>query len=80
MVTTEGCIVGDYAPTKFQPEGPFRIDSDEYLPIIKELAETAHKHNSYFFLDLVHLGAISSAQFTPSGGKGFFGSDIETKL
>ena len=28
MVTTEGCIVGDYAPTKFQPEGPFRIDSD----------------------------------------------------
>ena len=79
MVTTEGCIVGDYAPTKFQPEGPFRIDSDEYLPIIEELAETAHKHNSYFLLDLVHLGAISSAHFSPSGGKGFFGSDIETK-
>ena len=79
MVTTEGCIVGDYAPTKFQPEGPFRIDSDEYLPLIKELADTAHKHNSYFLLDLVHLGAASSEHFTPSGGKGFFGLDIETK-
>ena len=25
------------------------------------------------------MGAISFAHFTPSGGKGFFGSDIETK-
>ena len=32
MVTTEGCIVGDYAFTKLQPEGPFRIDTDEYIP------------------------------------------------
>ena len=79
MVTTEGCIVGDYAFTKLQPEGPFRIDSDEYLPLIKELADTVHKHNSYILLDLLHQGAGSSEHFTPSGGKGFFGLDIETK-
>ena len=72
MVTTEGCIVGDFALTKLQPEGPFRIDTDEYIPEIKKLSDVVHKYNSYLLLDLVHLGAISSANFSPSGGKGFF--------
>ena len=35
MVTTEGCIVGDFALTKLQPDGPFRIDTDEYISEIK---------------------------------------------
>ena len=35
MVITEGCIVGDFALTKLQQEGPFWIDSDEYIPEIK---------------------------------------------
>ena len=38
MITTEWCIVGDFALTKLQPEGPFRIDSDEYIPEIKNLS------------------------------------------
>ena len=79
LVTTEGCIVGDYAFTKLQPEGPFRIDTDEYIPQIKELADTVHKYNSYILLDLLHQGVGSSEHYTPSGGKGFFGLDIETK-
>ena len=79
MVTTEGCIVGDYAFTKLQPEGPFRIDTDEYIPEIKNLSDIAHKYNVVILLDLLHQGAGSSEHFTPSGGKGFFGLDIETK-
>ena len=79
MVTTEGCIVGDYAFTKLQPEGPFRIDTDEYIPEIKNLSDIAHKYNAVILLDLLHQGAGSSEHFTPSGGKGFFGLDIETK-
>ena len=35
MITTEGCIVGDYAFIKLQPKWPFRIDTDEYIPEIK---------------------------------------------
>ena len=79
MVTTEGCIVGDYAFSKLQPEGPFRIDTDEYLPEIKNLADIAHKYNAIILLDLVHQGLGSSEHFTPSGGKGLMGLDIETK-
>lgn len=26
LVTTEGCIIGDFVLSKLQPEGPFRID------------------------------------------------------
>jgi len=29
FVTTEGCIISDFVLSKLQPEGPFRIDSDE---------------------------------------------------
>ena len=79
MVTTEGCIVGDFALTKLQPDGPFRIDTDEYISEIKNLADIVHKYNSIILLDLVHLGIASSEHFTPSGGKGMLGLDIETK-
>ena len=79
MVTTEGCIVGDFALSKLQPDGPFRIDTDEYLPEIKNLADIVHKYNSVILLDLVHQGMGSSEHFTPSGGKGLMGLDIETK-
>ena len=65
MVTTEGCIVGDFALTKLQPEGPFRIDTDEYIPEIKKISDVVHKYNSYILLDLVHLGIISSEHYTP---------------
>ena len=67
MVTTEGCIIGDFEFTKLQPDGPFRIDTDEYLPEIKNLADIVHKYNSYILLDLVHLGIFSSEHYTPSG-------------
>ena len=67
LVITEGCIVGDFALTNLQPEGPFRIDNDEYIPEIKKLADIVHKYNSYIILDLVHLGLISSEHYTPSG-------------
>ena len=79
MVTTEGCIVGDFALSKLQPDGPFRIDTDEYLPEIKNLADIVHKYNSVILLDLVHQGMGSSEHFTPSGGKGLMGLDMETK-
>ena len=35
LVITEGSIVGDFTLSPLQPEGPFRIDSDEYIPNIK---------------------------------------------
>ena len=79
MVTTEGCIVGDFALSKLQPDGPFRIDTDEYISEIKNLADIVHKYNSIILLDLVHQGIGSSEHFTPSGGKGMLGLDIETK-
>ena len=79
MVTTEGCIIGDYAFTKLQPEGPFRIDTDEYIPEIKNLADIVHKNNSYILLDLLHQGIASCEHYTPSGGKGILNLDIETK-
>ena len=78
LVTTEGCIISDFVLSKLQPEGPFRIDSDEYIPEIKNLADIVHKNNSYILLDLVHQGAGSSEHFTPSGGK-ILNFDFETK-
>ena len=81
LVITEGAVVGDYTFSKLQPEGPFRIDSDEYIPEIKKLADTVHKYNSYILLDLVHQGLISVEQpvYSPSGGKGLLNKDIESK-
>ena len=81
MVTTEGCIVGDYAFSKLQPEGPFRIDTDEYLPEIKNLADIVHKYNSYIILDLVHQGLISEEEpsYSPSGDKGLIKTEIQSK-
>ena len=78
MVTTEGCIIGDYAFTKLQPEGPFRIDTDEYIPEIKNLADIVHKNNSYILLDLLHQGIGSCEHYTPSG-KSIMNLDIESK-
>ena len=78
MVTTEGCIIGDYAFTKLQPEGPFRIDTDEYLPEIKNLADIVHKYNSYILLDLLHQGIASAEHYTPSG-ESILNLDIQSK-
>ena len=55
IVLTEGCIVGDYTFSKMQTEGPFRIDSDEYILEIKKLVEVAHKHNSYILLSIYFI-------------------------
>jgi len=81
LVITEGAVVGDYTFSKLQPEGPFRIDSDEYIPEIKKLSDVVHKYNSYILLDLVHQGLISVEQpvYSPSGGKGLLNKDIESK-
>ena len=81
LVITEGAVVGDYTFSKLQPEGPFRIDSDEYIPEIKKLAEIAHKYNAYIILDLVHQGLISVEQpvYSPSGGKGLINTEIDSK-
>ena len=54
LIMTEGCIVGDYTFSKMQTEGPFRIDSDDYIPELKKLVEVAHKHNSYILLSILH--------------------------
>ena len=81
LVITEGAIVGDYTFTKLQPEGPFRIDSDEYIPEIKKLADVVHKYNSYILLDLVHQGLISVEQpcYSPSGDKGLINNELQSK-
>ena len=81
LVITEGAIVGDYTFTKLQPEGPFRIDSDEYIPDIKKLVDAAHKHNSYILLDLVHQGLYSVEQpiYSPSGDKGLINKELQSK-
>ena len=81
MVITEGAVVGDYTFSKLQPERPFRIDSDEYIPEIKKLADIAHKYNSYIILDLVHQGLISIEQpvYSPSVDKGLINKEIESK-
>ena len=81
LVITEGAVVGDYTFSKLQPEGPFRIDSDEYIPDIKKLSDTVHKYNSYILLDLVHQGLISVEQpaYSPSGDKGLLNKDLQSK-
>ena len=81
LVTTEGAIVGDYTFSKLQAEGPFRIDSDEYIPEIKKLADIAHKHNSYILLGILHYGLLSSDQpiYSPSGGKSLVNQELESK-
>ena len=81
FVITEGAVVGDYTFSKLQPDGPFRIDSDEFIPEIKKLPDIVHKYNSYIILDLVHQGLISVEQpaYSPSGDKGFFNKEIESK-
>ena len=81
LVTTEGCIVGDFSPSKLQTEGPFRIDSDEYIPELKKLADAAHKHNLYILLGILHYGLLAADQplYSPSGGKGITNKEIESK-
>jgi 2,4-dienoyl-CoA reductase-like NADH-dependent reductase (Old Yellow Enzyme family) len=80
LLITEGAVVGDFTFSKLQPDGPFRIDTDEYIPEIKKLADIVHKYNSYILLDLVHQGLISTEQpcYSPSGGKGLINKDIES--
>ena len=81
LVITEGSIVGDFTLSNLQPEGPFRIDSDEYIPDIKKLSDIAHKYNSYILLDLVHqgLGATEQPAYSPSGDKGLLNKDLQSK-
>ena len=81
LIMTEGCIVGDYTFSKMQTEGPFRIDSDDYIPELKKLVEVAHKHNSYILLSILHYGLLSAEEpiFSPSGGKGIINQKIESK-
>ena len=81
LVITEGAIVGDFTLSSLQPEGPFRIDSDEYIPDIKKLSDVVHKYNSYILLDLVHQGLIATEQpaYSPSGDKGLIKKDLQSK-
>jgi len=81
LVITEGAVVGDYTFSKLQPDGPFRIDSDEYIPDIKKLVDVVHKYNSYILLDLVHQGLISVEQpvYSPSGDRGLINKEIQSK-
>ena len=81
LVITEGSVVSDYTPWNLQPEGPFRIDSDEYIPEIKKLADIVHKYNSYILLDLVHQGlaGVEPPIYSPSGGKGLLNKELDSK-
>ena len=81
LVITEGAIVGDFTLSSLQPEGPFRIDSDEYIPNIKKLSDVVHKYNSYILLDLVHQGLIATEQpaYSPSGDKGLLNKELQSK-
>ena len=81
LVITEGAIVGDFTLSSLQPEGPFRIDSDEYIPYIKKLSDIVHRYNSYILLDLVHQGLIATEQpaYSPSGDKGLLNKDLQSK-
>ena len=81
LVITEAAIVGDYVFSKLQPGGPFRIDSDEYIPDVKKLVDVAHKYNSYILLDIVHHGLYSVEQpcYSPSGDKGLINKEIQSK-
>ena len=81
LVITEAAIVGDYVFSKLQPGGPFRIDSDEYIPDIKKLVDVVHKYNSYILLDIVHHGlyAVEQPVYSPSGDKGLINTEIQSK-
>ena len=81
FVITEGTVVGDYTFSKLQPEGPFRIDSDEYIPEIRKLVDIAHKYKAHIILDLVHQGLIAVEQpaYSPSGDKGLINKEIQSK-
>ena len=81
LIITGGSAVGDFAPTSLVKEQPIRIDSDEFIEDLKKLPEMVHKHNSYILLDLVHLGLLAFQEpiYSPSGGKGLFAKDIDSK-
>ena len=81
FVITEGAVVGDYTFSKLQPEGPFRIDSDEYIPEIRKLVDIAHKYKAHIILDLVHQGLIAVEQpaYSPSVDKGLINKEIQSK-
>jgi len=59
----------------------FRIDSDEYIPEIRKLADIAHKYNAHIILDLIHQGLIAVEQpaYSPSGDKGLINKEIQSK-
>ena len=82
LVITEGAIVGDFTLSKFQPDGPFRIDSDEYIEDIKKLPDVVHKYNAFILLDIVHQGLLSAEPpiYSPSGGKSFVNQELESKV
>jgi len=81
LVITEGATVSDFTPWNLQPEGSFRIDSDEYIPEIKKLADAVHKYNSYILLGLGHQGmlAVEPPIYSPSGGNGLLKKELESK-
>ena len=77
LVITEGAVVGDFTRSKLQAEGPFRIDSDEYIEDIKKLPDVVHKYNAYILLDWL----VSTEQpiYSPSGDKSLFNKDLQSK-
>ena len=81
FVITDGAVVGDLPNSDSQTNKLFRIDSDEYIPEIKKLADIVHKYNSYILLDLVHLGLMPTEQplYSPSKDKGIFNKELESK-
>ena len=81
LVVTGGAQVADFSRIPIVKEEAFRIDSDEYIEDLKKLPELVHKYNSYILLDLVYLGLLGTKEpiYSPSGGKGFFLKDVESK-
>ena len=81
LVITDGAVVGDLDNSKSQTNQFFRIDRDEYISEIKNLADIVHKYNSYILLDLVHLGLMPSEPplYSPSKDKGIFNKELESK-
>ena len=80
LIITTGFIVGEYPSSGEKNEIP-RIDDDKYIENLKKFPEIVHKYNSYILLDLVHMGLLSNVEpiYSPSGGKGIFLKDIESK-
>ena len=79
LIVTNGAVVGDI-PTSTEKK-LFRADNDEYIEDLKKYPEVAHKYNTYILLDLVHPGLLSTVEpmYSPSGGKGIFKKDLESK-